>query len=134
MTLFDIEKYKTNLAARHAELAPSLNNRDGIAIEKAADLTDDVQLAMERELATQTLDRGSRVLRDVHAALRRIHDGSYGVCAHCEEEITQRRLNALPWASLCVACQEEEDQLQRATGIQYRTQYHVQDQRVARAA
>jgi DnaK suppressor protein len=126
MTLIDIENYKTNLAARRAELASSLNNRDMIAIEKAADLTDDVQLAMERELATQTLDRSSRVLRDIHAALRRIQEGSYGVCVHCEEEITQRRLNALPWASLCVACQENEDQSQPAAGSQY--------QRVARAA
>lgn len=126
MTLIEIEKYKTNLAAKHAELTPSLNKRDVIAIEKAADLTDDVQLAMEREMATQTLDRSSRVLRDVQAALRRIHEGSYGVCVHCEEEISQRRLNAVPWASLCIGCQEEEDQLRGSAGSEY--------QRVARAA
>ena len=38
--------------------------------------------------------------------LARIEDGSYGTCEHCEDEIPQPRIQALPFARLCVGCQE----------------------------
>ncbi len=46
-------------------------------------------------------------LRAVEAALGRIEDGTFGQCAACEEEINPRRLQAVPWAQLCVSCQEK---------------------------
>ncbi len=39
----------------------------------------------------------------------RIEDGSYGVCESCEEAITTRRLDAVPWARYCVQCQDGLD-------------------------
>jgi len=75
-----------------------VHNRDGIAIEKTPDAFDEVQLATERELAIRNLDRESHLLRNVRGALRRIGDGSFGVCLHCEEDISPKRLAAIPWA------------------------------------
>ena len=46
-------------------------------------------------------------LRLVEEALDRIDSGDYGVCLACEEPIPEKRLQALPWARYCVACQEE---------------------------
>lgn len=48
-------------------------------------------------------------LRQIEAALRRIERGSYGICEHCGHPIGQARLEALPWAVLCIACQEQEE-------------------------
>jgi DnaK suppressor protein len=95
------------------ELARELQNRDGIAIEKSADQMDEIQYASERELAIRNVDRESHLLRQVKAALARIRDGSFGTCAECELAISPRRLVALPWASLCIQCQEAADRDRR---------------------
>ncbi len=46
------------------------------------------------------------LLREISDALLRHDAGSYGVCAECEEPISTKRLDAVPWARYCVACQE----------------------------
>jgi len=65
MTKNELNKYKTLLETKQAELAGGLRNREGIAIEKTADALDEVQLAGERELAIRNLDRESNLLRNV---------------------------------------------------------------------
>ena len=47
-----------------------------------------------------------KLLREVSAALHRIEQDLYGICAECEEPISAKRLDAVPWARYCVACQE----------------------------
>jgi DnaK suppressor protein len=105
----ELKKYRNMLEAKQAELEQFIRNREGIAIEKSPDALDEVQHAAERELAIRNLDRESNLLRNVRAALRRIDDGSYGVCLHCEEDINPKRLNAVPWAPFCIQCQEQYD-------------------------
>jgi DnaK suppressor protein len=105
----ELKKYRNMLEAKQAELEQFIRNREGIAIEKSPDALDEVQHAAERELAIRNLDRESNLLRNVRAALRRVDDGSYGVCLHCEEEINPKRLNAVPWAPFCIQCQEQYD-------------------------
>lgn len=48
-------------------------------------------------------------LADIDNALSRLDLGTYGVCAGCSEQIPPRRLQALPFATLCVRCQSEAD-------------------------
>lgn len=105
----EIDRFREILTARQTDLAPQLRNRDGIAIEKTSDALDQVHLAMERELVTRNLERESKVLGDVRAALARIEEGSYGTCLDCGEEIGLKRLKAVPWTPLCIACQEQDD-------------------------
>ena len=109
MTKTDLNKYKSVLEAKRAELAHMLRNRDGIAIEKCPDSLDEVQYATERELAIRSLDRDSNLLRNVRAALDRIEEGSFGVCLHCEEDISPKRLAAVPSTAFCIVCQEIAD-------------------------
>jgi DnaK suppressor protein len=108
----ELNRSRQTLEAKQAELASVLRRRDDIAIEKSPDAIDEVQRAAERELAIRNLDRDSRLLRNVRAAIRRIDEGSYGVCAHCDEPISPKRLAAVPWASLCIRCQEAFDRRQ----------------------
>jgi DnaK suppressor protein len=97
------------LEQKQAELVQVLRVRDGIAIEKSADPMDEIQYATERELAIRSADRESILLRQVTAALRRVREGTFGTCIECESAISPKRLAALPWASLCIKCQDTSD-------------------------
>lgn len=97
------------LERKEAELIQGLRQRDGIAIEKSADQMDEIQYASERDLAIRNVDRESRLLRDVKAALQRVRDGSFGTCIECEWPINPKRLAAVPWAPRCIVCQEAAD-------------------------
>jgi DnaK suppressor protein len=109
MTKSELSRYRNVLEAKHAEIMQLVRNRDGIAIERSSDSLDEVQQATERELAIRNLDRDSNVLRKVRGALRRITEGDYGVCLHCEEDVSAKRLAAVPWAAFCIRCQEIAD-------------------------
>lgn len=116
MTKTELNKFKKILEAKQAELEAFVRNREGIAIEKSADALDEVQHAAERELAIRNLDRESNLLRNVRAALRRIDEGMFGVCVHCEEDISPKRLAAVPWTPFCIQCQEIADRNQSGDG------------------
>ncbi len=95
---------------KEAELIQLLRSRDGLAIEKSADPMDEIQRATERDLAIRSVDRDSTLLRQVRAALQRIDEQTFGVCVDCDEEISPKRLKAVPWAQRCIQCQEAADQ------------------------
>lgn len=105
----ELNEFKKILESRQTELEHMVRNRDGIVIEKSADALDEIQHAAQRELAIRNLDRDSNLLRNVRSALRRIEVASFGICVRCEEEISPKRLAAVPWAPFCIRCQELAD-------------------------
>ena len=105
----DLNKFHAMLETRITELQCSVSHRDGIAIEPTPDTVDEIQRASERALAISHMDRSSKQLQNARAALRRIHDGIFGICEECGEQISPKRLSAIPWASRCVVCQEALD-------------------------
>src|SRR6266567_2969160 len=62
--------------------------------------------AAEQDVAAVTVSLRSRMLREVEKSLKRIADGTYGVCEGCDQEISPNRLKAIPWTQYCLACQE----------------------------
>jgi DnaK suppressor protein len=77
--------------------------------------TNDNHLA---ETATATLGReidytlgenSEQVLAEIDAALGRIEEGTYGTCVNCGNEIPLARLEAYPWASLCIECKRKAE-------------------------
>jgi DnaK suppressor protein len=90
--------------------------RNSMSAQKAAQLvarldvpSDEGDLSQQHHeewifLNRNTLD--SKLLREVTDALRRIEQGAYGICLECEEPISTKRLDAVPWARYCVTCQE----------------------------
>ncbi len=97
------------------ELLVGGSDREEILIENAAEDFDRLQQQMNREVAIRNLDRESKLLKEVQGALKRIDEGTFGVCLRCEEDIPVKRLRALPWAAYCVPCQEAIDR-KRAAG------------------
>ena len=105
----ELNGYQAILEARVAELERRVRQRDGIAVEQSPDQLDEVQRGSERDLAIRNMDSGSTELQEVRAALRRVRERTFGVCEQCEEDIHPKRLAAIPWASLCIVCQEAQD-------------------------
>ena len=111
----DSNVFQRILEAKRAELSAGTANRDEIRIENAAEDFDRIQQRMNREVAIRNLDRESTLLKSVEEALDRIETGGFGVCLRCEEEIPEKRLRAVPWASHCLSCQQKLER-QRAMG------------------
>ena len=65
--------------------------------------------AFEQDFAFITMESEEDLIRKVDHALSRIREGSYGTCSECEIEIPSERLEALPFADLCIKCQEQEE-------------------------
>jgi DnaK suppressor protein len=109
MTTTELRILTKSLTARQNELEGMIRNRDAATIETSADALDQIQHASERDQAMGTLARESASLRDTRSALRRVASGSFGICLDCEEDISLKRLTAVPWAPRCISCQERSD-------------------------
>jgi len=65
-------------------------------------LGDIATATFDREMASTLEENSTHVLAEIDAALARIDEGTYGVCVRCGEPIGRERLEALPWATLCI--------------------------------
>jgi DnaK suppressor protein len=104
-----LQAVKKRLESKLREVRANLGELDSIRIEPSADLVDMTQQAEEREIATQNLDRNALLARQILAARERVGEGTYGVCLACEGNISPKRLAVIPWAELCIYCQEKSD-------------------------
>ena len=112
----DFELLKDTLQTKLATIVKGSDKRGDIVIQQSADALDQTQFAAERDLVVTLLNRDTKMSRRVKGALRRMEDGTYGICLTCEDSISVKRLQAVPWAELCLRCQERSD-LYRASGV-----------------
>ncbi|MBV8867407.1 MAG: hypothetical protein JO210_18565, partial [Acidobacteriaceae bacterium] len=84
MPIANLRTVRQTLETKRQELLSGTSNRDEILIEKAADDFDRLQQQLNREVAIDNLDRTSKLLKKVQAAIVRITDGTFGVCLNCE--------------------------------------------------
>jgi DnaK suppressor protein len=101
------ERRKTALKETLQEILASTGPREELAVERYADPVDQIQSETQRELASLQMEGRAQWAREIRAALERIGDGSYGACERCEGTIGEKRLDAVPWARMCVRCQAE---------------------------
>ncbi len=74
------------------------------------DVIDIASSTVGDELTLRVAENEVQELKQIEDALARIHSGSYGVCKNCGTIIPRNRLKALPFATLCVRCKEEEEE------------------------
>jgi DnaK suppressor protein len=115
VTTKDLAHFQTILEARETELKELLRDREVVAVNLSADMLDQIQNAQERDMAMGNLERGSARLLEVRSALRRIQLGTFGICADCEEDISMKRLAAVPWTTSCLSCREAADRSESLT-------------------
>ena len=109
MTDAQIRRFRDALNKSEAALQNNLWRRDGIDVQRNADPMDEAQYSLDRDLTVRALDRESSTLAAIRSALRRIHEGDFGVCQSCDDAISEKRLAAVPWAQNCIHCQESID-------------------------
>jgi len=64
----------------------------------------------ERELSMNIVSSEQELLYQIDDALKRLDDGTFGTCQQCSQPILMSRLKAVPYASLCIACQRTKEQ------------------------
>lgn len=111
MTKIELNRFQHALKKKTADLENGNRNRGAIAIEASPDELDRIQHGQERDLAIGALNRDSRLLREVRAALIRIDARMYGICFDCKEDIGMKRLTAVPWTASCIACAQAGDSM-----------------------
>jgi DnaK suppressor protein len=108
-----LEKYKQVLLAKRRELLNEVRGSSAGSMETGGDgiqdIADQASSAYTKEFLLSIGDAERRLLKQVDEALQRIKVETYGLCEGCGEVIGERRLEALPFAKLCIACQEEEE-------------------------
>ena len=106
MTQTERTGFQSLLEGHYVRLAGMLRHRDGIGAIDTADHLDHSQHASERDLAMGALARDSSRMREVRAALHRVQSETFGRCAECGDEISTRRLVAVPWTTTCIGCRK----------------------------
>ena len=103
--------YRKILEKKADEVRHSMTAQKAAQVVSRLDIpSDEGDLSQQHHEEWIFLNRNTidmKLLREISDALRRIDTGHYGVCLECEEEISPKRLEAVPWARYCVTCQEE---------------------------
>lgn len=94
-------------------LGQSLTEDQQRRLESARDVGDQALMDLERELGISLMEMRNRRRQSIDEALMRLHEGTYGMCAECGVEISEKRLQVVPFAKLCVECQSKEELLEK---------------------
>lgn len=82
-------------------------------VDSAPDVGDQALLDTERVRDISILEMRNRLRQQIDEALAKLEEGTYGRCADCGADITEKRLRAVPFARRCVACQEKQEMLEK---------------------
>jgi DnaK suppressor protein len=95
----------------HKEHPGSLEDETGELVSSSADqhMADTATETVDREIDYTLEASDGRLLAAIDIALARIDEGSYGSCVNCGAQIPPERLEAMPWATLCIDCKRKEE-------------------------
>ena len=118
----DVKTYKERLLALRARLRGDVNQMADAALKKSRSETNGDLSSMpihmadlgsdnfEQEFTLSLMESEEETLDLIETSLERIEEGSYGQCEECGVKIPKTRLNAIPYASLCVQCASQQEQ------------------------
>lgn len=111
----DLESYKALLLQLQREVSGDINaleadafatDGDRLSVDNPADIGSE---SFSQEFSLELLQRDEVTLGEIHEALQRVQAGTFGLCEGCDEPIPRVRLNAVPHARFCVACQRKTE-------------------------
>jgi DnaK suppressor protein len=94
------------------EIAKYISGENRQLVDTALDEGDWAVVDISEDLNLRMLATHRKALHDIDESLRKINEGSYGICEECGEEIGEKRLSVLPAATLCVICQGNKEQFE----------------------
>ena len=105
-----VENFRIQLINRRDAIAADIRAATARLIEDATVYTDSVDQAAadtEKNFTLQLRSRERNVLLQINEALRRVENGNFGECERCEESISEGRIEAFPFTTLCIECKGE---------------------------
>ena len=109
-----LERLKQKLMVKRRELLSGVREQHANSLESGSDgiqdIADQATNSYTKEFLLSIGDAERQLLKQVDAALEKIRLKKYGLCDRCGEKIGEKRLEALPFARLCIACQQEEEE------------------------
>ena len=120
MNKTQMKKFKTLLTEKRDEIVKKAKQtlEEDMALD-ANDLPDEMDLASSEYLQSfefRLRGREKSLLSKLDLALKKIEDGSFGICEICEEPIGKKRLEARPETTLCIKCKEDQEREERTMG------------------
>ncbi len=113
----ELEEFKEILLTMRSKIAEDLQHLESDSLKKSteemtgdhADLIDTAHDEFEREFALNLASNEQQIMNKIDVALRKIKDGTYGICEKYGTPIPKKRLYAMPYATLCIRAQEEQE-------------------------
>ncbi len=115
MSALEVDRFREALLEERKRVEAAIQNlhdeNPGTLAEDAGEetaydnhLADTATETYDRELDYTLEENSEHVLAEIDAALKRIEESTYGICTNCSTQIAEERLEALPWATLCIDC------------------------------
>jgi len=108
-----LEKFKSLLSEKRRRLLDqaheTLENEMILSADDRFDEVDQASSEYMQAFSFRLRGRERHLLNKIELALRKIDEGTYGVCEECEEPISTKRLEARPEAPLCIQCKEAQE-------------------------
>jgi len=103
------------------QLGQSVSEEQQRRLEAAMDSGDQALVDLEREMGISLQEMRNRERQLIDDAIDSLDEGTYGMCADCGEEISEKRLHALLFARLCVGCQSKNELLEKVARSEQRS-------------
>jgi DnaK suppressor protein len=85
-------------------------------MDQAPDFLDRASLEIGSNLSLRIKERDARLVEKIRRILKKIEDGTFGICEDCGKAIPEKRLRARPVATRCIECKEKQEDEERALG------------------
>ena len=105
----NLDYFKNRLLQKQTFLTEMIHRTEDYGREKEQNTQDIGDMALEsytKEFMFGKSAGDRQILQLIDEALERIEENAYGLCVHCENPIQPKRLEAVPWASHCIQCQD----------------------------
>jgi RNA polymerase-binding protein DksA len=120
VSAIDVNRFREALLEERTRVEAAIQNlhdeNPGTLSEDAGEetaydnhLADTATETYDRELDYTLEENSEQILAEIDAALKRIEAGTYGICTNCGKQIGEERLDALPWATLCIDCARDRE-------------------------
>ena len=128
MTKTELDKYRKLLLKKKEEILQAVKRIEKDTLSRSqrdasgdlsgytlhmADIATD---SYDREFSLGLASNAQQILYEIDEALKRLKEKGFGDCLLCEKPIPKKRLRAIPYASLCIACQAKEETKRRRAG------------------
>ena len=121
LSRMEIQRFQEKLESQRREarefLCRAEQDQKELDADRPPELGDFCIESATREYLFERASQHRRMLNRIERALQRIHEGSFGECATCGEEIQRKRLMAMPWTECCLHCQDEREHRAKASTL-----------------